>query len=173
MHRRGRQGRSARRVACVLVCVLAVLVSACGFHLRGGRVVPQDLSKVYVSASAIVSDELRIFLEEGGAEVVSRRADAEVILDVKQESFDSRVLTVDPDTGKSREFELSYLLRFDLRRADGSVLMKSQSINLVRDHVFDEDEVIGKSREQDVLRDEMRRDAAQQVLRRMQAALGG
>jgi len=50
-------------------------------------------------------------------------------------------------------------------------VLGSQSVSLLRDYVFDPDAVIGKSREEGVLREEMRRDAAQQILRRIRAAI--
>ena len=51
------------------------------------------------------------------------------------------------------------------------MLVNRQTVSLVRDYVFDTDQVIGKSREQNVLRKEMRRDAAQRILTRLSAAL--
>ena len=70
-----------------------------------------------------------------------------------------------------REFELSYSVSFELRKTDGTVLVEHQTVSLVRDYLFDADQVIGKSREQNVLKKEMRRDAAQRILTRLSAAL--
>jgi len=99
------------------------------------------------------------------------RDGADASIDVTSEVFDRRVLSVDPNTGKEREFELAYTVAFNVVRGDGAPVLSGQSINLLRDYVFDADAVIGKSREEGVLIVEMRRDAAQQLLRRLRSSL--
>ncbi len=97
-------------------------------------------------------------------------ADADLVLRVLGESFSRRVLAVDPVTGKEREFELNYTLRFDARRGGGEEVLAAQRVSLVRDFVFDRDSLIGVSREQGVLENEMRRGAVEQMMRRLAAA---
>lgn len=156
-----------------LLLAALVLLSGCGFHLRGGAVLPENVSRVYLSGgNQVLRDELTVFLEDAGAQVVSNREQADAVIAVNDEGYDRRVLSVDPRTGKSREFELAYSMSYSVSRSDGSPLLAPQRVQLTRDYVFDPDAVIGKSREEDVLRREMRRDAVQQMLRQMNAALG-
>jgi len=151
--------------------LVATHITGCGFELRGRASLPDDIRSVQVNAPAALRDELEIFLEGGGAELVESGTTADVTINVGNETYDRRVLTVDPNTGKEREFELAYSVAFDVKRADGTAVLGSQSVSLLRDYVFDPDAVIGKSREEGVLREEMRRDAAQQILRRIRAAI--
>ncbi len=159
------------RKALVLL-VMGALLSGCGFHLRGAATLPPDARAIFIrSSSAALADEIELYLRDGGARLSRRAGDAQAILDVGQESFEQRTLSVDPKTGKEREFELTYSVEFGFKRADGTVLVKRQLVTLHRDFVFDPGQVIGKSREKSVLEAEMRRDAAQRILARLNAGL--
>ena len=155
----------------VLVLITGLL-SACGFHPRGVASIPEGSRTMFLQAPTALRDELGVYLVDGGANIVDSREGAEFVLEVKREDFDSRTLSVDPDTGKEREFELTYTVTFLARAGDGSVLMKQQTITLLRDYVLDADRLIGKSREKRTLQEEMRRDAAQQILARINSTLG-
>jgi len=148
--------------------LFAALISGCGFHLRGIAPLPEGVNAVHVRApSTVLADEVSIFLEAGGARATESSEEADAVLNVSSEQFARRVLSVDPQTGKEREFELAYTVSFDLVGSDGKALLAGESLRLLRDFVFDADAVLGKSREEGVLRDEMRRDAAQQIVRRI------
>lgn len=150
----------------------ACLLASCGFRPRGAVELPADLREIYVQAPGPITDELEVFLGAGGARLTDEREGADAIIAVQSEDYHRRVLSVDPTTGKEREFELVYTVSFAVRLDDGSVLVGPQTLKLRRDYVFDAEAVIGKGREESVLRDEMRRDAAQSIVRRMEAALG-
>ncbi|MCP5149673.1 MAG: hypothetical protein H6983_19265 [Ectothiorhodospiraceae bacterium] len=154
------------------VLALAVVLGGCGFQLRGQAGLPEDVRSVYLEGVPAIADELEIFLESAGASREKGQAGSDLAIFLRNERYHRRVLSVDPNSGKEREFELVYLVEFDARRGDGTVLVEPQEVSILRDYVFDPDAVIGKSREEEVLREEMRRDAAQQILRRLGGAWG-
>lgn len=123
-----------------------------------------------VNAPAALRDDLLLMLEGGGVTVAPDGAEADARITVTGERFDKRVLSVDAATGKEREFELAYTVSFSVSRRDGEAVIRDGSVNLLRDYVFDPEAIIGTSREEDLLREEMRRDAAQQLMRRVEAA---
>ena len=154
-----------RLTSFVLVTLLLGLLSGCGFQLRGSADL-QGLKSVRIdTGSTILRDELAVFL------VDDKKAPVDAVLSAYDENYQRRVLSVDSNTGKAREYELAYTVKFNLVDGDGEALVSEQRVRLVRDFVFDEDAVIGKSREEDVLRREMRRDAVQHILRRLTATL--
>jgi len=155
------------------IILVAGLLSGCGFQLRGSHATPANLHKLYVQAPAGLADEVRVYLSGSGTDILSQRQGADVILTLSTDRYDRRVLSVDPQTGKEREFELSYTLGYHAQGADGKTLLEAGQLTLRRDYVFDRDAIIGKSREAGVLRTEMRRDAIQQVLLRLRSAGGG
>ena len=171
------QGTTMNRMRTIaLSLVVGLLITAltgCGFKLRGSTELPSNLKVLDLRiASTLVKDDMLLFLEQGGISVFkpdgTTKPDA--ILTVGSGRYTERVLSVSPETGKAREFELAYELPYKFVDADGRPLMKPGSITLLRDYVFDADEVIGKSRERGVLEGEMRRDAVLQLLRRMESA---
>jgi LPS-assembly lipoprotein len=162
-----------RTPALVVVSALlaaALLFAGCGYQLRGALDLPDDVRTVHVAAPSQLRDELLTLLASGGVAVSTSSAEADARITVTSERFNRRVLSVDPTTGKEREFELAYTLVFGVTRSDGATMIEDGSVNLLRDYVFDPEAVIGTSREEDLLREEMRRDAARQLLRKVEAA---
>ena len=121
-------------------------------------------------APTAVREQVTIFLEGSDTRLVTDRSAADVILTVSNARYTRRVLTVDPDTGKEREFELAYTFNMAARRSNGNALVESQRVTLLRDYVFDRTTLIGSGREESSLREEMLRDAVQQMLYRLRVA---
>ncbi|MEW5008782.1 MAG: LPS assembly lipoprotein LptE [Cycloclasticus sp.] len=159
--------RAARAV--LLLSVLTMLLTACGFKLRGAFNLPAELQKIYVvgGQGADLRDDLNEMLAFS-AEVVSRTADADAILTINKEELDSRTLSVD-SRGKVRESEIEYSVVYSLVMADGRILLDKEGLLLTRDFIDDENDVIGRSNESDIIKRDLKRDAAQQILRRVQA----
>ncbi|MGH8480599.1 MAG: LPS assembly lipoprotein LptE [Gammaproteobacteria bacterium] len=146
-------------------------VSACGFHLRG--TVPADLqfSRVYVREHRArrVAAELARQLSYNRVVVAPDATSADVVVELRNERFDERVLSVDPRTGKAREYQIAFRVDLAVRHADRRPLIKNQALDLLRDFTFDETAALGKFEEQQVLREEMIEDAAETVLRRLES----
>ena len=156
-----------------LVLLLTVATAGgCGYQLRGTVSLPPELDGVHVAGPRDIGAALTLVLDSGGVQVQSSRDSANAVLRLGDELFDRRVLSVDASTGKEREFELAYRVAFELIGADGEELLPMETVSLVRDYVFDANAVLGKSREQEVLHAEMRRDAATRIVRRIAASLG-
>lgn len=155
----------------LVVLLAGTLLAGCGFQMRGATKLPEDVRNVHVAGPLVFVDEIEVFLESGGASVTEDEEAADAIVNVGQETYQRRVLSVDPNTGKDREFQLVYTVRFSISRPDGTIAVDPEGIRIVRDYVFDQDQVLGKSREDTVLREEMRRDAAQELVRRMEVRL--
>lgn len=153
-----------------LTLVLSGALASCGFKLRGAFDLPAEIRTVQVTAPSALRDDILLLLESGGVEVAPEGVKADARINVTGDRFDRRVLSVDAATGKEREFELAYTVNFAVTRRDGDAVIPDGSVNLLRDYVFDPEAVIGTSREEDLLREEMRRDAARQLMRRVEAA---
>ena len=65
---------------------------------------------------------------------------------------------------------LRYAVVFSLRRADGSVAVPQQSVELSRDYLAPALDSIGKASERELLVRELQRDMAASILRRVDAA---
>ncbi len=158
--------------AAVVLAGLTASISGCGFHLRGSDIDPNlQVSKVFIVAQNAVAlgEELRRNFDYYDVTVTTKPAEAQAVLTVMNERNDERVLSVDPRTGKAREYELNYHVNFKVARPDGRLLVPNQSIDLSRDFTFDEAAALSKFEEAKVVRDEMKRDAVDSILRRIES----
>lgn len=156
-----------------VLCTLYFFLASCGFHLRGtGKVeMPPVLSVMQVRMEGdllgnhplleAVKNALRtqtdIQIQESG--------DAPRLMLYREQS-DSRVLSL-TSTGKVDEYLLKYEVSFRLVDVADKPLSEPQTVRVQRDHQFDRLNVLAKEREEQELRREMQRDAAQQILRRL------
>ncbi|MBI4005537.1 MAG: hypothetical protein HY356_02610 [Gammaproteobacteria bacterium] len=150
-----------------LICGLG----ACGFQLRGSNLQALQHSQVYVQSNGAnaLAKEVKIQLQNADVTPVKSVSDAKYIINLSNESFDRRVLSVSPQTGKVEEYEITYRASLSITGSDGDTILKSEPVTAVTDYTFDEDAVLGKFEEERVLRDDIVRHAASNVLRRLQA----
>lgn len=153
----------------VLICLLSITLTACGFKLRGSFELPAELQKMYVagSQSSVLVRDLNEMLAYS-AEVVSKRSDADAILTINKEDSENRTLSVD-SRGKVRESEMQYSVVYSLALQNGDILIDNAALLLTRDFINDENDIIGRTNESAVITRDLKRDAAQQILRRVQA----
>ncbi len=159
------------KVTNLLLIFAVLMLSACGFQLRGSSSTGTlTINNVYIqqtAASGIVQS-MRSVLEGQSVSLASSAKDADIIIRLDNEAFDRRVLSVDANTGKVREFELGYKVQLQVERG-GEQLLAPVTVNQRRDYVFDENAVLGKYQEESVLNKEMLDAAARQVIRRVEA----
>lgn len=164
----GRSGGARLFIALLAVGCLALALAGCGFRLRGSLGGLEALPPLHLRGADPVVMELDRVLRGGGARLVDDIAQARLIVTVLDARRDRRVLSVGT-TGRVREYELHYALRFRVDDAGGRPVLDTQTVPVVRDFSFDETDVVAKSNEEEQLFRDMQRDAARQVARRLQA----
>ncbi len=160
------------RSALILLGVLAsVLLGACGFHLRGAVDVPESLRNVYVTGenprSPIVMN-LQRSMRASGVELSSSAATAPYTVYISNEHEEKRSISVD-EQAAAAEFQLRHYISFELRDPKGSPLVGPDQLISERVFVNDITNVVGKRDEERLIREEMRRQLAGQIMRRYQA----
>lgn len=156
-----------RRIGLLLLTI-AFLLSACGFHLRGSGQAPLPPTAVLGDAAMPLQMELRKQLRGGGGAVAETAAAARWIVRLLREESDRRVLSVG-STGKVEEYELYYAATVVFEDPQGKPLGPPQTVSQTRSYGFTETAVLGKDAEQETLMRDMRRDVADQILRRLRA----
>jgi LPS-assembly lipoprotein len=157
-----------------LVVGLVVLLSACGFKLRGSVDLPPVLQDVYIESSnpfTGMARAMRIELQTAGANVLEGRDSATAILVIHHERSENRILSVG-SSGRATEYELYNEVGFSLQNSEGKQLVKPQTLKQTRDLVFDENEVLGKISEAEGIHQQMRANLARQAIMRISAAVG-
>ena len=161
-----------KRTAIVLV-LAAGLLSGCGFHLRNALTLPANLGPVRVLASdqySALAENLADGLQRAGAQAAPADATEGVAtLQVLSEQWADTPISHD-QYGRAQEFSLRYAVVFTLRRADESVAVPQQAVELARDYLAPAVDSIGKASERELLVRELRRDMATAILRRVDAA---
>jgi LPS-assembly lipoprotein len=152
-----------------LFLLILASLCACGFELRGSNLETLKQSKVYVNSSGnnTLAREIRKQLNFADVPVARTASEADYVVDVGNESFERRVLSVSGETGKAEEYEILYQTYFSVTGPGGKTLVKSEPITGQRDFVFVDDAVLSKSDEENKLREEIRQQSAASVLRRL------
>lgn len=160
----------------LLISCLLVSLQGCGFHARGKVDLPGNMQILYVDGIAPYSTfgvELRRSLQSNGVNVVTEVTSAQAIIKLSDVRYDRRVLSVAGNSAKVREYELFYGVLVTVVGRDGKVILPTQQLRQVRDYVFDENDVLGKSSEEGQLQKDMQTDLINQILRRLQAKQQG
>lgn len=155
--------------------VLVLGLSACGFHLRNKIALPADLGPVRVTSTTQYSplaEAVAVGLRHAGA--VPAEADAKDVasLEILSERWGDLPIAMD-DRGRAQEFSLRYAAVFVFRRADGTDLVPQQVVELSRDYVSPPENVTGTTTEREILADELRREMAASILRRIDGVIQG
>lgn len=149
-------------------CALLLALAGCGFRLAGNYRLPPVLAKPYLSISDPYTDFAREFelqLKAAGAAVQIDSKSATATIDVSKDLVEQRTLSVSANNIPT-EYELVYTVTFSVR-GDDKVLLAPQTINLARDFSFEEQVLLAKEHEADVLRAQMARDLAGIAMRRL------
>jgi len=150
----------------------ALVISGCGFRLRGEVEIPPDLNPLFIQAAAAspVAQALGDRLRGTQVRLAANPKDAKLILRILAESRLSRVVAVNR-AGKVLSYELFYRVSFDVQGPDGKERLARQEIELVRGFDNPDTEVLGKQLEGELIYQDMIDDAADRVLIRLRAAL--
>jgi len=153
--------------------MLMFLLTACGYHLRGAIELPEALQKIYVrGASAELSNAIAVTFRSASGELVATAAEAGMILNVINEDYQRRTISID-SSGYSNEHDLVYRLTFDLLDNQGAVLISAQTIEVSKSYFNTQssDTVLSKGNEEAVLRKELYSQAVRSVIDRARAKL--
>ena len=162
----------------LLVCAVAVALSACGFHMRGEAKLPAGMQRVYLQVSdpfSPLTRDLEAALTRSGATVVNKPGDGIADITISNLSLSPTVRSVGANAFVN-EFSMIYHLELAIAGADGKALLPKEVIEHHREFTFDQTQAIGTSAEQDEIKKEMERDMVQAILRKIEAAerkLGG
>jgi LPS-assembly lipoprotein len=152
--------------AAIAALVLIFTLGGCGFRLAGSEHLPAVLAKPYLSVKDPYTDFAREFersLKSSGALLQLGRQDATATIEVTKDLIEQRTLAVSARNIPT-DYELRYTVTFDVKGPDAQILAP-QTITLSRDYSFEENELLAKEHEADILRAQMARDLATMAMR--------
>ena len=159
----------------VLAAWLILIVSGCGFHLRGQADLPRDLT-VQIQGKDVegmppsqLRRILKLILEANDVTLVDVPGAADATLKILNEDLRRRTLANGPN-GEVREYELRYSVDYLISMADGTHLIPRSNLTVYRDLLYSEADVLGRAEGEEIVIREMLSDVAYSILRRMSTA---
>jgi LPS-assembly lipoprotein len=146
---------------------VATLV-ACGFHLQAAFTPPAGMERTYIATSDRYSPFLREFeaqLRAAGVELSESATDATATFTIVFDETDQRVLSVSARNVPT-EYEVFYSITYSLD-SGANILMPQQTLTLTRDYTYDSTLVLGKAREEELLRDAIVEDLVRIVMKQI------
>lgn len=160
----------ARRARIVAALALAALPVACGFKLRGSAALPFETIYLGFGPSSQVGTELARNIRSGtGARVVPERSQAQAIFELLGENREREAVAISPQ-GRVVEVRLRLTVTFRVHDDKGRDFIGPTTLTTFRDVSYDEQQILAKEAEEQLLWRNMQSDLVQQVLRRMSAA---
>ena len=126
------------------------------------------MSRTYIAADDSYTLFYRKFRDElakAGVEVVSSPDEATAVFSILADITDQRVLSVSA-RNVPREYEVYYTINYSVENGNRSI-MDPQSLTLTRDYTYDETLVLGKAKEEELLRQAIADDLVRIVLKQL------
>jgi LPS-assembly lipoprotein len=144
---------------------LFLLLAGCGFQLRGAVSVPPAMARTYIETSdrhSLFYRKLARSLRSSGVELVDTPGNATAVFSIMSDDTGQRVLSVSA-RNVPREFEVYYAVAYRVQSPDGTLMPVREQV-LTRDYTWDETLVLGKEKEEALLRDAIADDLVRVVM---------
>lgn len=136
--------------------------------MQGAFTAPTGMERTYIAASDQYSLFLREFeaqLRSAGVELSDSAADATATFTISFDDTSQRVLSVSARNVPT-EYEVYYTLTYSLD-AGATNMMPEQTLTLTRDYTYDSTLVLGKAREEELLREAIVQDLVRIVMKQI------
>ncbi|MEJ2609687.1 MAG: LPS assembly lipoprotein LptE [Candidatus Thiodiazotropha sp.] len=165
--------KSSRLTAFSILWVALLLLNGCGFYLKGYSHPSQALNGLYIvggEAYGSMAGVLQSDLLSSGVILMPSRESAQNTIEITQEQFSHRVLSVDAN-GKALDYEMRLQVAVHLIPADKQKDKVSQKMEIVRQLSFGGSDELGQRNEAEMMKEDMLRDMSAQIIRRLDAYL--
>lgn len=155
-----------RQLLSCAVLGASLLLSACGFHLRGTGVDDIALKELHVSARDNNGPTHQSVMEALRINGVTVSSAAPYHLQLLDEPQQRRALS-HASRSTPAEYELRHRLVYQISNSAGHALVGPETLTAERNYVRDRDNVTGSREEEVLLQREMRNDLTRQLMFRL------
>ncbi|AGH45583.1 LPS-assembly lipoprotein LptE [Paraglaciecola psychrophila] len=161
---------------CLNVCILTIVLTivGCGFKLRGDYGLPTGIQQLQLLAAQkntplhrILGKQLQginIDVWDNTASASQLDEQVDVIVYLSSDQLERRLLSLF-SSGQVAEYELVYTIKYQIQfPAQDAIEIE---IDVTREYQDDPDAVLAKSRELDLIQNEMRQEAANRIIRQI------
>lgn len=157
-----------RKLTLFFVASLVLIISACGFHLRGeSQVAHLGMDSVFIETEkpdAEVVQRIKKGLQNAGVTVVEKTKNRQMTLALSEPVEERRVISVGKKA-EAAEFQLVNRIDYTLKTKDGTIVLGPNTAMIEKNYLNDPNEIVGKVTEERMLRREMWNAVAERVLR--------
>ncbi|KTC78278.1 LPS assembly lipoprotein LptE [Legionella brunensis] len=156
----------------LFLCLIITLLASCGFHLRGMADIPSWLNNIAIviqDAHRDLQNLLKEQLEAYKLVVTEDSAQADYLLIIEKDSYRQEITNISASTAP-RQYLLIYNVQFSLTQAKGRPIISSSHVIVTRQITINNDRILGSDAEETLLKNEMRADAAMQIINRLSQA---
>ena len=148
--------------------LLMVIITSCGYTLRGSFDLPPSLSQISVFSNSYseLVNAVNDSLLNKGIKTTSSNDKSLIRIIINTEQFKRRQLSMSI-SGRVNEYELIYDVTYEINMPNEKSL--SDSIILYRDYSFDENNVMGNSDREAYIKKEMVSTAATLIFNKLRA----
>ena len=158
------------KLARIATLVLMTVLAGCGFQLRGSIDLPPEWKQLHLRSPSPNGELANAMRSGGGAAGVQwvEREDANFIVDLGPEQFQNRNLSIGANA-RATEFEMTMSTQMRVTSTQGEELLPLTDVSTVQIIVNDPENIAGVAEEARLLRQEMRVNLVQQVLRKLRS----
>ena len=156
-----------------LAAVPALLATGCGFQLRRFDGIPFASLFLDAPPGSAVAQRIRSSLGTNRkTRLATKAGEADAVLKITQEERTKVILSLS-GAGRVTEYRLGLRLSYAVDDKAGRSLAAPETIELTRDITYDDTKVLAKGAEEQLLYRDMDDNAAQRIVRRLQAIKPG
>nr|WP_010131250.1 LPS assembly lipoprotein LptE [Microbulbifer agarilyticus] len=153
-----------------ITIILAITLSACGWHLRGAPKNFPPGSKLYITTQdprSELADSITRLLQTSGLPLADEPSEADYTLTIHEETETKRTVSVDAK-GRASEYELITSAEYSVQDNNtGRDLLTQAKADVYRTLEWDDNEVVSKGEEERLQREEMRRELIGRIIDRL------
>ncbi|MDJ0916666.1 MAG: hypothetical protein QNJ05_02810 [Woeseiaceae bacterium] len=154
----------------LLLLAGGAILSGCGFALQGAYSLPPSMATTYIDTRdrySLLYRALDDALTESGVVVADSASSDAATLTILAEQTGQRVLSVSARNVPT-EYEVFYTVEYALS-SDQKSLLAPRTLTLTRDYTYDENRVLGKAAEEQLLRESIVEDLVRIIIKQIDA----
>lgn len=147
-----------------------LLLSACGFKLRGIANIPSWFNNVAIvnqggqkDLTTLLKNQLKAF----NIHTVENPAKADYILIIEHDSLQQKITSISAST-TPRQYQLLYTVTYSITRHDAKPIISSKLVTVTRQLTVNNDRILGSDSEELLISKAMRQDAVMQIMGRLE-----
>jgi len=155
-----------RTLAALAACLA---LSACGFHLRGSEGDSSFAQSLYLEGPGASGNFPGVFgmtLTGTGGKVVGSAAGSTAVVRLYRATYQRQPITLSR-TGRATGYDLSFRIVYEVRSPKGELLQARKEFEIKRDYFNDQTLPLAQLSEEGQIREELEKEAAQSLLRRV------